>query len=104
MARHDDIFQNLPAEEEDSGYTSSDASATMPSLVSNSGSEADETSRPNDQQVRWDQQRESEMQEMTPRPNPRSNLHRRRHQKYKNDMNRTGRAKWPRRGTNQTIS
>ncbi|KNC85402.1 hypothetical protein SARC_02401 [Sphaeroforma arctica JP610] len=59
--RNVDIFQNLPAVEEDSGYTSSDASATIPSLMSNSGSEAEETPRPNDQHVRWDQQRESEV-------------------------------------------
>ncbi|KNC87569.1 hypothetical protein SARC_00334 [Sphaeroforma arctica JP610] len=54
-----DIFQN--AVEEDSGYTSSDASATMPSLMSNSGSESEETPRPNDQHVRWNQQMESEV-------------------------------------------
>ncbi|KNC78367.1 hypothetical protein SARC_09201 [Sphaeroforma arctica JP610] len=44
--QNDEIFQNLPNEEEDSGFTSSDASATMPSLMSNRSSEAEEESRP----------------------------------------------------------
>ncbi|KNC80680.1 hypothetical protein SARC_06969 [Sphaeroforma arctica JP610] len=59
MARQNDgIFQNPPAVEDDSGYTSSDASATMPSLMSNSNSEEEETPRLSDQHVRLDQQRE----------------------------------------------
>ncbi|KNC80523.1 hypothetical protein SARC_07116 [Sphaeroforma arctica JP610] len=62
MARqNDEIFHNLHAVEDDSGYTSSDASATLPSLMSSSGSEKEETPRPNDQHDRWNQQKESEV-------------------------------------------
>ncbi|KNC87530.1 hypothetical protein SARC_00354 [Sphaeroforma arctica JP610] len=58
--QNDGIFHNPHAVEDDSGYASSDASATMPSLMSNSNSEEEETPRLSDQHVRWDQQRESE--------------------------------------------
>ncbi|KNC80860.1 hypothetical protein SARC_06787, partial [Sphaeroforma arctica JP610] len=54
------FLDRYPAVEDDSGYTSSDASATMPSLMSSSGSEEEETPRPNDQHDRWNQQKESE--------------------------------------------
>ncbi|KNC80935.1 hypothetical protein SARC_06723 [Sphaeroforma arctica JP610] len=46
--QNDEIFQTFPNEEGDSGFSSSDASVTMPPLMSTSSSEAEEDLRPED--------------------------------------------------------
>ncbi|KNC82852.1 hypothetical protein SARC_04876 [Sphaeroforma arctica JP610] len=44
--QNDEIFQNLPNEEGDIGFSSSDASDTMPPLMSTSSSKVEEDLRP----------------------------------------------------------
>ncbi|KNC78742.1 hypothetical protein SARC_08837 [Sphaeroforma arctica JP610] len=47
--QNDEIFRNLPTEEGDSGFSSSEASDTMPTLMSASSSEAEEDLRQENQ-------------------------------------------------------
>ncbi|KNC81465.1 hypothetical protein SARC_06211 [Sphaeroforma arctica JP610] len=47
--QNDEIFRNLPNEEGDSGFSSSEASDTIPPLISTSSSKAEGDSRPENQ-------------------------------------------------------
>ncbi|KNC81393.1 hypothetical protein SARC_06280 [Sphaeroforma arctica JP610] len=59
--QNDEVFRNMPIEEEDSGFSSSNASATIPSFISDSSSEAEEESRPDSRNARWEPARSSEV-------------------------------------------
>ncbi|KNC76433.1 hypothetical protein SARC_11067 [Sphaeroforma arctica JP610] len=59
--QNDDIYQNLPVKEENIGYSSNEASVTMPPFLSNSSSEVEGESRANSQNDRWEPPRSSEV-------------------------------------------